>query len=407
MDDDYDYVNYGMEYDESNLSDTESPQSDKQSTESDNDEETPILAAVDTYDSLRISELDLGKFDFPDQSKYTSPSIISRDILPAVAVSSDHRRVSIHPLGIIEKPAGVSKSFWTKMDTDGLSKEVQDFSIRLEDEGAHIEEEKKYLTRRKSKTSAGGSGGDKTTDEDMEKHDSSEMPFLDHLEEFRWALLKSIFAIVIAMIASWFLTDKFYITIFRLAKNAELPLIVTKVMEGIMLKLQMALAMGLVIALPFVFYFVWSFISPGLYKNEKRWILPLVYASTICFFIGASLAYFIIIPFVLPFIKAFIPPGAEPLITVGDFIGKMLRFTLLFGIIFELPMITYFLAKIGILKHTWMSRYRKYAIVSIFIIGAILTPPDPVSQLIMATPLIILYEVSILVARFAGRKTIL
>ena len=173
------------------------------------------------------------------------------------------------------------------------------------------------------------------------------------------------------------------------------------------MKLQMALVMGLVIALPFVFYSIWSFVSPGLYKNEKGWILPLVYASTICFFIGASLAYFVIIPFVLPFIKAFIPPGAEPLITVGDFVGKMLRFTLLFGIIFELPMVTYFLAKIGVLKHTWMSRYRKYAIVSIFILGAILTPPDPISQLMMATPLILLYEVSIIVARFAGRKTIL
>jgi len=402
--DDFDYDNYGMEYGEYKPSDTESLKSDELSTESDKDEETLTLSNADTHDSQRISELDLERYDFPGKSKYSSSSIIGRDTLPAVAVSSDHRRISIHPLGIIEKPAGVSKSFWTKMDTDGLSTKVQDFSIKPEDESVRIEEEKKIIKRRKSE---GGAGGDKTTDEVQEKHDPSEMPFLDHLEEFRWALLKSIFAIVIAMIASWFLTDRFYATIFRLAENAELPLIVTRVMEGVMLKLQMALVMGLVIALPFVFYSIWSFVSPGLYKNEKGWILPLVYASTICFFIGASLAYFVIIPFVLPFIKAFIPPGAEPLITVGDFVGKMLRFTLLFGIIFELPMVTYFLAKIGVLKHTWMSRYRKYAIVSIFMLGAILTPPDPISQLMMATPLILLYEVSIIVARFAGRKTIL
>lgn len=405
--DDFDYDNYGMEYGEHNPSGTESSKSDESSAELDNDEETPALATADTYDSHRISELDLERYDFPDQTKYTSTSIIGRDILSAIAVSSDHRRISIHPLGIFEKPAGVSKSFWAGMDADGLSTKVQDFSIKLEDETARIEEEKKILTKRESKAVSGGSGGDKTTDDDQEEHEPSEMPFLDHLEEFRWALLKSVFAIVIAMIASWFFTDIFYATIFRLAKNAGLPLIVTRVMEGIMLKLQMTFVMGLVIALPFIFYFIWSFVSPGLYKNEKRWVLPLVYASTICFFIGASLAYFIIIPFVLPFIKAFIPPGAEPLITVGDFVGKMLRFMLLFGIIFELPMVAYFLAKIGILKHTWMSRYRRYAIVSIFIMGAILTPPDPISQLMMAIPLILLYEVSILVARFAGRNTIL
>ena len=109
----------------------------------------------------------------------------------------------------------------------------------------------------------------------------------------------------------------------------------------------------------------------------------------------------------LNFINYFITPGVEPMITIGDFIWKMLKFTILFGIIFELPVVAYILAKIGILKHTWMSKYRKYAIVTIFILGAIFTPPDPVSQIMLATPLILLYEISIFVARFAGKKTLI
>ena len=97
----------------------------------------------------------------------------------------------------------------------------------------------------------------------------------------------------------------------------------------------------------------------------------------------------------------------NPLLTIGDFISKMLTFTVLFGVIFEMPLIAFILAKIGIIKHTWMSKYRRYAIVGIFVVAAIFTPPDALSQIMMAIPLLFLYEVSILVARIAGRKTLL
>ena len=405
--DDYDYENYGMEYDEYNPPETDSSVNNKSTTESDVEEEIATLDTIDKFDSQRISELDLGRYDFPHQSKYPARSYIANENLPAVAVLTDHRRVSIHPLGVIEKPAGVSESFWAGLDADGLYPEARDFTVKSEREKLSTEVKKSALAKREKGPASGGSGGDLTTDEAEEKHDPSEMPFLDHLEEFRWSLLKSIIVVVICMIGSWFLSNIFWATIIRLAKNAEIDLMSTKLLEGIMMKLQMTLVMGLVLGLPFIFYFLWSFISPGLYIKEKKWILPLIFAATVCFFIGASIAYFIIIPFILPFIKAFVPEGIEQRVTIGDFIAKMLRFTLLFGIIFELPLVSYFLAKLGILKHTFMSRYRRYAIVAIFIMGAIFTPPDPISQVMMALPLILLYEVSIIVARFAGRKTIL
>ena len=233
------------------------------------------------------------------------------------------------------------------------------------------------------------------------------MPFLDHLEEFRWAILKSLITLGISMILGWFLSDIFFTTIKALAESAELSLITTQLMESIMVKLQMALIIGIVVSLPFVFYFLWSFVAPGLYNNEKRWILPLVWGATGCFFTGAALAFLVIIPLLLKFMKAFIPAGIPGMFTIGNFVTTLLKFTLLFGVVFELPMVSFFLAKLGILKHTWMVAYRKYAIVIIFILGAVFTPPDPISQVIMAVPLIILYEISIWVARFAGRKTLI
>ena len=115
------------------------------------------------------------------------------------------------------------------------------------------------------------------------EYDPKERPFLDHLEEFRWALLKSIAVVTVSMMVGWVFSNRFYSTITRLAKNAELDLISTKLMEGVILKLQMALAIGVLLSLPFVLYFLWSFVSPGLYRREKKWILPLVFGATGCF----------------------------------------------------------------------------------------------------------------------------
>lgn len=403
--DQYDYANYGMEYGETYPSTHGG--GNESSPETTPEEETHPPVALSASDPNRMFEFDPGSYETPRRSPVSSVSRAMIEMSPAVAFFPDHHRVSIHPLGVIEKPVGVSKAFWNGLDADRLFHEVSTPPPSPQAEHAAPGEAAQVPAKREPTAVSCSMGEDREKDEDLDEYDSTEMPFLDHLEEFRWALLKSIFAIVIAMVASWFLSDKFYSTITRLAKDAGLPLIITKVMEPIMLKLQMALVMGLVIALPFIFYFVWSFVSPGLYKREKTWIMPLVIGATFCFFVGASLAYFLVIPFMLNFLTKFIPPDIEPLITIGDFISKMLKFTLFFGIIFELPMVAYVLAKIGILKYTFMVQYRKYAIVIIFIIGAVFTPPEPVSQIMMALPLIVLYEVSIVVARFGGRNTIL
>lgn len=364
---------------------------------------TELAVVATTMDGRRIMDIT------PERDAKPKIRVYSRiDLDNQAMVLGDSHRKSLHPLGILSRPAGVDAGDWNVLDTEALT------AIKTEVPSHSIPSPSYYpvpveaVPEQGAVSDGGGDAGSAEPPVEEEgKRDPSEMPFLDHLEEFRWALLKSIFSIAFFMIVSWFITDWFYVTITRLAKNAELPLITTRVMEVLFLKLQMALVMGIVISLPFVFYYVWSFVSPGLYENEKKWVLPLVLASTVCFFIGASIAYFVVLPFMLMFLKTFIPPDILPMITIGDFISTLLKFIILFGVIFQMPLVTYALAKIGILKHQWMSKYRKYAIVVIFVIGAILTPPDPVSQVIMAMPLILLYEVSILVARFAGRKTVL
>ncbi|MBN1291527.1 MAG: twin-arginine translocase subunit TatC [Candidatus Latescibacteria bacterium] len=366
--------------------------------------EQPGIAEI--HDSLRYFEINLLDSSQPSSDK----SYGKRNVAPLTAVLTEAGRISIHPLGIIEKPPGVSEKVWHSLDSDNLlitAHEIDSHVLDsvLQEETLSGASEREHAGTTVSAAS-GGSGGDSTSGGEDEL-DSTEMPFLDHLEEFRWALLKSIFAVVIGMILSWFASEYFIGTITRLAKEAELTLVYNKIMESIMIRLQTALFMGLFVSLPFVFYFLWSFISPGLYKKEKKWVLPVVIGGTVCFFIGASIAYFVIIPFMLTFLKQFMVSDVQDMLSIGDFIGKMLKFTILFGIIFELPMVSAVLAKIGVLKYTWMSKYRKYAIVVIFIIGAVLTPPDPLSQILMAVPLWFLYEISILVARIMGRKTLI
>jgi sec-independent protein translocase protein TatC len=185
-------------------------------------------------------------------------------------------------------------------------------------------------------------------------------------------------------------------------------IVFTKLLEPLMLRLQMSFVMGLVVSLPFVFYFLWSFISPGLYNHEKRWIMPLIFVSTGCFFLGSALAWFLIIPFMLKFMQNFNLPGTEGMLTIGPFVSLLLKLTMAFGVIFEMPVVSFILAKIGILKYKLMTKYRKYAIVVAFIIAAIITPTvDPVTQTVTAIPLYVLYEISIFVAMIAGKKTLL
>jgi len=171
-----------------------------------------------------------------------------------------------------------------------------------------------------------------------------------------------------------------------------------------MLKIYVALAAGFILALPMVLYQIWAFVAPGLLRKERRLVFPILSLTMVCFLAGGAMAYFVVIPLALRFLQLMAPPNIRADINIMDYIRFVIRLILVFGLMFELPVITLLLAKIGIITPRFLKRYRSYAIILIFVIAAFLTPPDPFTQMAMAVPLILLYEVSILFAWIASRK---
>ncbi len=272
------------------------------------------------------------------------------------------------------------------------------------------------------------------------------MPFLDHLEELRWRILKALAALVVgAAICFAFsdsimqiLTQPYEEAVFSLeseqsssvvravkklvsqwlgqpdaapapdAPTADLPparrLQALRPMTYFFISLQIAFVGGLLLALPVIFYQAWCFVAPGLLQREKRLTLPIISLSVLCFSVGALIAYYIVLPLGLRFFLALEPPDMTSQWAADEYIGFVLRLIAGFGIVFEMPVLSLFLAKVGVLTAARMRHIRRYAIIGIFVLGAIFTPPDPVSQLLMALPLLLLYEISIWVCKIAERK---
>ena len=234
-----------------------------------------------------------------------------------------------------------------------------------------------------------------------------EMPFLDHLEELRWRLLKSIISVIVMMFICFFFSDYILDALLYPGRNINPPvsLQVLKVQTVFIIKLEIALFAGIILSLPVIFYQMWEFLAPGLLQKERKLLPAVVFASVICFVVGAAFAYFIIIPYALQFFLSLAPKEIENNIALDFYIGFLLRLIIVFGIVFELPMLSLILTKFGILTPQFMRKYRKYAIVGAFILGAILTPPDPTTQILLAVPIILLYELSIFISYFFSKKS--
>jgi len=272
------------------------------------------------------------------------------------------------------------------------------------------------------------------------------MPFLDHLEELRWRILKALAALVVGAVICFAFSNSIMQILTRPYEEAVLSLdsqqssgVVLAVkklvhqwldqpdvapepdapipdlpparrlqalrpMTYFFISLQIAFVGGLLLALPVIFYQAWRFVAPGLLQREKRLTLPIISLSVLCFSIGALIAYYIVLPLGLRFFLALEPPDMTSQWAADEYIGFVLRLVAGFGIVFEMPVLSLFLAKVGVLTAARMRRIRRYAIIGIFVLGAIFTPPDPVSQLLMALPLLLLYEISIWVCKIAERK---
>ncbi|HAP67953.1 MAG TPA: twin-arginine translocase subunit TatC, partial [Nitrospinae bacterium] len=221
------------------------------------------------------------------------------------------------------------------------------------------------------------------------------LPFTEHLEELRWRLI-----IIIATITVWFGVCYTYSEdIMRFVqKPLNQKLIFISPTEAFFVNLKVAFFVAIFLSFPVIIYQLWAFVAPGLLEKEKKYTLPFVISATVCFVIGAAFSYFIVLPVGTKFLLSFAGSELKPMISVNNYISFVGRFMIGSGVIFEFPVVIFFLSKIGIATPEFLSQKRGYAILGIFILSAVLTPPDIFTMFIMAIPLLALYEISIIIA---------
>ncbi|NOY52032.1 MAG: twin-arginine translocase subunit TatC [Deltaproteobacteria bacterium] len=236
--------------------------------------------------------------------------------------------------------------------------------------------------------------------------EDQKMPVTGHLEELRSRLLKIVTAILVGTIVAYFFRHQVLAFLEVPIKKAlkDNPLRFFSLMEPFIVHIKVAVYTGIFFSVPVILYQVWMFVSPGLLEKEKKYILPFIFMGSIFFLLGASLCYFIILPYGTEFFINF-DKTLQSTINIAGYINFCTRLILAFGIVFQLPLVLLLLSKIGLISSKTLSGYRKYAYILFFIIGAILTPPDPFTQILMATPLVCMYELSIFLTRVFGKKT--
>lgn len=248
--------------------------------------------------------------------------------------------------------------------------------------------------------------GQDTSDNDQNTK-RKEMHFLDHLEELRWRIVKALAGIVVAaifcaLIANWLVEDVFLAPV-RGASPA-LAIINLKPYGKVLVYMQVVLLSGFILSIPNIVYQFWKFIEPGLYPHERRYIFWIVAFSSLCFFLGVAFSYFIMLPITLQFFAGFGTAAIENTIAINEYMSFVLRMMLAAGLVFEMPMVSFFLARLGVLTPSFMRHYRRHAYTVLLIIAALITPADIVSMMILAIPLLLLYEFSIFIARIAMKK---
>jgi len=237
--------------------------------------------------------------------------------------------------------------------------------------------------------------------------DDEKMPVIDHLEELRSRLIKCFIAVIAGFIISYLFSQQLfsfltYPLVKAMPKGGKL--IYTSLQEAFVTYMKISFFAGLFLAAPVIFYQLWKFIVPGLYKRERTYVVPFVIAACIFFIMGASFAFFVAFPFAFKFFLSFTTERIEALPSMKEYLSLCISLIIAFGITFELPVIMFFLARMGLVNHTKLKKSRKYAFLIIACAAAFLTPPDMLSMFLLIVPLYILYELSILVVYFTREK---
>ncbi len=249
--------------------------------------------------------------------------------------------------------------------------------------------------------------------------DDKPMPLLDHLIELRRRLMWSMAAFGVCFFVSYYFSNAIYyalaVPLADVLKASGAPdpkLIYTQLYEAFFVRIKVAMFGGLFMAFPIIATQLWMFVAPGLYRSEKRALLPFLAATPILFVTGAALAYFILFPIAFQFFAGFqdltggggVPIELVP--KVGEYLDLVMKMIFACGLIFQLPVGISLLAKVGITSSAALKRYRRYAIVGMLVVAAVVAPPDPVSMIVVGIPLILLYEISILTAGWVEKKPV-
>ena len=235
---------------------------------------------------------------------------------------------------------------------------------------------------------------------------STQDSFISHLVELRDRLLRAILAVIVVFLCLFYWAKDLYALLAK-PLLAALPaggqMIATDVVGVFLVPVKVAFLVAFVIALPYVLYQAWAFVAPGLYANEKRLVLPLVVASSVLFLVGMSFAYFLVFPMVFRFMASVAPEGVAWMTDIDKYLSFVLTTFIAFGVTFEVPVVVIVLVRAGVISIEKLKEIRPYVIVGAFVIGAIFTPPDVISQVMLAVPLWFLYELGIVCARIVGR----
>jgi sec-independent protein translocase protein TatC len=222
------------------------------------------------------------------------------------------------------------------------------------------------------------------------------LPFTDHLDELRHRLIISVIGIGVGFAISYAFSQQI---LLLLQRPMPTRLIFIAPTEAFFVNLKVALYAGLFLSIPLILFQVWKFVAPGLYEHERRYSYPFLIISTVLFLVGAAFAYLVILPIALHFLIAQGGEHWQPNITLSNYLAFCMRLLLAAGLIFEFPVMMYFLTKVGVVTPEFLVKNRKYAVLAAFVISAILTPPDVFSQVLLAIPLFLLFEASIFVAK--------
>ncbi|MEJ2049996.1 MAG: twin-arginine translocase subunit TatC [Calditrichota bacterium] len=252
--------------------------------------------------------------------------------------------------------------------------------------------------------STGGDSGNYYSDSyataTQEEPEEEGMNFLDHLEELRWRLIKSIVGVVAVGIVGYIFSDQLLQLLLVPSKHVSTPfnLQILKVPDMLMIKIKIGVFTGIIGALPIISYQMWKFVAPGLLPHEKQYVPTTVFVITLCFILGGAFGFFAILPVALEFLTRLGLSTVQNNFALDAYVGFVTRMIFITGLVFELPVLSFFLTKLGVITPALLKGVRRYAIVLTFILSAFLTPPDPFSMMLMGVPILLLYEISIWVS---------